>query len=75
MNFTQLMGWMQIAQAAIPAGIATEQVIAGWIKSIHGPTMSDAEINAAASIVSNDAARRKALAVADALGQSAPAQA
>jgi hypothetical protein len=69
----QLLAWMQVAQAAIPAGIATIETIKGWISVAHQGQMSDAQLNAAIGLVFDDATRRKALAIADALGQPAPA--
>jgi hypothetical protein len=73
LNFAQLMGWMQLAQVALPLGIMTEQSIAAAIRASHGSQMSEADINKAIGIVLDDATRRKALAIADALGTPAPA--
>lgn len=67
MNVSALMGWMQIAQVAIPLGLATAQQVEGWIRGSKG-TMTDAEMNAVVALVLDDASRRKALAIADALG-------
>lgn len=48
----------------INAGIATEQQVAGLIKSFHSG-LTDAEANAVLELVRADAQRRKALADAD----------
>lgn len=72
MNVVQLLTWMQVAQVAIPAGIATVQTIEGWIRTAHQGQMSESQLNAAIGLVFDDASRRKALAIADALGQVPP---
>lgn len=64
----QLLGWAQIAQVAIPLGIATVQNITEWIKAAHGHELTDAEMNVVLSVVLDDATRRRALALADAVG-------
>ncbi len=74
MPFAALLGWMNIAQIAIPLGLGTIQTITGWIKAAHAGQMTDAELNAAIALVLDDATRRKTLAIADALGQPAPVQ-
>lgn len=66
MTVTQVLGWMQVIQIAAQTAIATEQDVAAWIKAKHGSTMTDAEINAALALIQSDAARRLALATADA---------
>lgn len=68
MSFAAVMGFMQIAQIAIPLGIATVDQIKGLIKSAGGAQMTDVELNQICSLVFDDAVRRKALAIADALG-------
>lgn len=73
MTVQQLLAWMNLASAAIPAGTAAVAAITQVIKAIHGPQMSDADMNAALALIFDDASRRKALALNDALGQTATA--
>ncbi len=61
----QILAWIQIAQVALQAGIATEQQIAAWFKSVHGTQMTDAEMDTILDGVIADAQKRKALADAE----------
>lgn len=72
MSVAALFAWMQLAQIAIPVGIATAQEIEGWIRAKHAGQLTDGQMNAAIAIVLDDAVRRRALAIADATGQPAP---
>lgn len=65
MQIGQLLGWVQVAQIAAAAGIATAQTVAGWIRSVHGTQMTEEELNAVIDLVLSDAGRRKTLADAD----------
>ena len=66
MTASQMLAWINVAQVLIAAGIATEQQIAAFIRSVHGQQMTEPELNAVCEWVVSDAARRKALADADA---------
>lgn len=73
MNISQILGWMQIVQIAVPLGMATVAQIESFIRAAHGSTMTDQELNVVIALVMDDATRRKALAIADALGTTAAA--
>lgn len=68
MTALQVLTWAEVATMLLKAGIATGQQIATIIKSIHGPQMTEAELNEICAWVISDAARRKALAEQDAAG-------
>lgn len=71
MNLAQLLVWMNFAQQAIPAGVATVAQIKTWLTEAHGKQLPEAELNAALALVTDDSSRRRALAIADATGQTA----
>ena len=70
MTLVALMGWMQIAQTAVPLGLATVEMIKGWVKAAHGD-MTDAQLNVSYGIIFDDASKRTSMAIADALGLTA----
>lgn len=69
LNLAQLIGWMQIAEQAVPLAIATEETIKGWFRQAHGKEMTDAEMNIAFSLIFDEATRRRAIAIQAALGK------
>ena len=71
MTVNALLAWTNFAQVAIPLGIATVAQIKTWITEAHGKQMTDAELNVVLQFVLDDATRRRALAIADAIGHPA----
>lgn len=67
MTIQQLLAWVNVVQILVPAGIATEQQIAAFIKSLH-PGLSDAGLNAILDLLIASASRHKATAEKDAAG-------
>jgi len=66
MTAAAVLAWINIAQVAVPAGIATVQTITGWIKASHAGQMSDADLNAILVVIFNESDRRLKLALAGA---------
>ena len=63
-----IQAYAAIATILLTAGKDVAAGIKALLAALHGPTMTDAELNAICQQVVQDATRRKAMADADAAG-------
>lgn len=63
MTASAVLAWIQIAQVAIPTGIASVETLTSWVRAAHGGQMNEADLNAILVVIFNESDRRLKLAL------------